>query len=337
MNTLSSEPTIHVSQSCEPGTWNYVSGRISVFETMLLPRSFFEALSAGGSVGEARSTLSKTAYRNVFATDEQVLDYAGTVESFLSSRVNTLLDESPPHVIKSFFALNRRYLFFRQFFRRSLSRGSPSDDTVKAFLRFIENHDREGELETHLAIIRTADSFPSDDRVAGSLVLDSAACTLLIHLAESVPEKPLSGLLRDYAVLRCWLAVLRHRWNSTGSETIARWFVLPHAYDGFVRDTVKYADAHPFDALSGFISDRVLGKLRDTGIENVRFSIDKAVQDTLHDDVFQLRFSPYGPDKVASYIMALGCEADNLRLALAAVVYGIDPAVVTQRFRRDYA
>ncbi len=317
--------------------WGYVCGRIAVLETQLLPRGFFEGMLKSKSVADARSTLAKTTYRAVFTADEQVRGFSDVLDVWADSVVNDLLAVSPPHMIISFFEALRRYPVFRGLFIKAAGRSASPSDLEATFEAIATNPFERSVLEGHCAMLRAKDSPQTADTVARSLFLDSAILTLRLAIAESASEEKVRGLLRDIAVLQCWTAVLRSRWNGTSSDVIRRWFIIPDLYADMVKNVASLADTNPVGGISGFVSERVLRSLRETGNEQIRRNVDAAAGEAVRDQALELRSTVYGPERVLAFLVAYAVEQENLRLALTSTVHGVEPRIVMERLRREYA
>ncbi len=318
-------------------SWGYVCGRIAVLETQLLPRGFFEGMLKSRTVADARSALAKTAYRAVFATDEQVRGFSDVLDSWGDSVVNDLLAVSPKHMIITFFEALRRYPVFRGLFVKAAARGASPSDLEATFETIAANSFDRNVLADHYAILRAKDSPQTADGVARSLFLDSVILTLRLAVADSAPEEKIRNLLRDIALLQCWTVVLRTRWNGTPADVIRRWFIIPDPYGDMVRNTASLADTNPVGGLSGFVSEGVLRILRETGNEQISRDVDAAAREAVRDQALDLRYTVYGPERVLAFLVAHGVELENLRLALASIVHGVEPRIVMERLRREYA
>lgn len=318
-------------------SWGYVSGRMSVLETQFLPRSFFEGMLRSRSLSDARSTLAKTTYRTVFAADEQVRGYHEALDSAAETLRKDILNVSPPHVLNSFFDVPRRYLVFRSLFLRAAARGASVSDLEAAVESLAANPSELSALESHIAALRSREAPQSADAVARSLYLDSAVCTLRLALAQSAPEEKVRRLLGDLAVLQGWSAVLRSRWNGTPAEVIRRWFMVPGAFGEMVRAASALAESNPVGGLSGHVSDTAFRALREAGADQIRRNVDAAAGEAVRGQVLDCRMVTYGPERVAAYFIAYMVEQENLRLALASVVNGMEPRIVMERLRKEYA
>jgi hypothetical protein len=317
--------------------WGYVSGRLSVLETQLLPRSFFEGMIRSRNFSDARSALAKTTYRTVFVTDEQVRDYSEALDSAEKTLQKDILDVSPPHVLASFFEMPRRYLVFRSLFLRAAARGASVSDLEATFESLTADLSELAALESHIAAMRSREAPQSADAVARSLYLDSAVCALQLALADSAPEEKVRRLLHDIAVLKSWSAVLRSRWNGTPADVIRRWFMVKEAYGEMVRVTAALAESNPAGGLAGCLSDGALRVLRALEADTIRRNVDAAAGETIRDQALELRMVTYGPERVLAYFAAIAVEQENLRLVLSSIVNGVEPRIVLERLRREYA
>ena len=321
----------------ESADWGYISGRVSVLETMLLNRTFFESMLKNRGLSDARSALAKTPYRVMFTTDDHVRDYYTALESFSDTLLTDILKSSPAHVLKSFFESPKRYLAFRNLFLRAAARGASASDLENTFDSLAETPFERTALADHIAHLRSREAPQFTDSVSRSLFLDSVVCTLRLRLAEAAPEDSVRALLLELAVLQCWSSVLRSRWNGTSAETVRRWFVVPEAYAGMVSSAAALAETNPVSALTDRISDSSLRVLRDIGAEHIRRNVDAAVGEAVRERALEGRMVSYGPERVLSYLVAYNVEQENLRLTLASIVNGVEPRIVIERLRREYA
>jgi vacuolar-type H+-ATPase subunit C/Vma6 len=316
--------------------WGYVSGRLSVLETLLLPRNFFEGMLKSRSLSDARSALGKTSYRTAFSGDEQVRGYDTTLDTAADSLRKELLAVSPPHVLTSYFEVPGRYLVFRHLFLRAAARGASVSDLETVFDTLAVNPFERSSLDSHIAALHGREAPQSADSVARSLFLDSAVSTLRLALARSAPEEKVRDLLGDMAVLQCWSAVLRSRWNGTSAEVIRRWFIVPESIAEMVRATATLSDSNLTGGLAGAISEGALRVLRDIGTDQIKRNIDAAAGEAIRSRVLECRMVTYGPERLAAFFVAWMTELENLRLTLASIVSGVEPPIVLERLRREY-
>lgn len=317
--------------------WGYVSGRVNVLETQLLNRNFFEGTLKNRSLADARSSLAKTPYRLVFSTDDQVREFHASLDLYAESVVSDILKISPSHVLKAFFEIPQRYLAFRTLFLRAAARGASVAELEGSFEALAATPFERSAIEGHIAMLRSREAPQSADSVARSLFLDSVVCTLRLELADTAEEEQVKRLLHDIAVLQCWSAVMRSRWNGTPADVVRRWFILPERQAEMVRNSAALADTNPIGPLGGNVGESVMQALRNLGSEHIRRNVDAAVGDAIRDEVMENRMITYGPERVASFLIAFNVEQENLRLVLASVVNGVEPRNVIERLRREYA
>jgi hypothetical protein len=314
--------------------WCYVSGRVNALEKSLLPRNFFTALLECGSAAEARAALGKTAYRTAFAGDEAVVEYAATIQAYGAAAREELFGQCPPHAIKRAWGLAGRYRAARVQFLRRAGEGAAAE--LAEILETIADGARGRQaLAAHRDLVAALGK--SGDGVATSLVLDSAACTVMLDIARSAPEAAVRGLLSDRAVLAAWSSVLRSRWNGTPAEVINRWFVFGGGPEGLVRDTAEAAEAEPAAALAGRVSRGVKERLEAAGREALRSDLDAAVSRAIREKVLVCRRPAFGPERLLAYLWALEVEERNLRIALAAVVENLDRGAAAAKLGGEYA
>ncbi|MHB9028863.1 MAG: hypothetical protein ACYC9O_08850 [Candidatus Latescibacterota bacterium] len=336
MNAMTTETGAGNGSSAR-SEWGYVSGRVNVLETQLLNRNFFEGALKNRSLADARSSLAKTPYRVIFSTDDHVRDFHAGLDLYAESMVSDIMKISPPHVLKAFFEIPRRYPAFRTLFLRAAARGASVSDLENSFDALAATPFERSAIGEHIAMLRSRETPQSADSVARSLFLDSVVCTLRLELADSAEEEMVKRILHDIAVLQCWSALLRSRWNGTPADVVRRWFVVPERYTEMVRNCANLADSNPIAPLSGNVGENVLQALRNLGSEHIRRNVDAAVGDAVRDEVMENRMVTYGPERVASFLIAFNVEQENLRLVLASIVNGVEPRNVIERLRREYA
>ncbi len=324
-------------KSIDYSKWCYISGRLSVMETRFLDRSFFESLAKCLSFGDVQSMLSKTVYRTYFTYDETVMNYSATLEQAFDDIMDGIFKDSPPHIMRLYFAASKRYVDFRNLFIRLCNQNAPATELENAFDVLVETDVERDAIASHRDMVKIREAPQNADPVARSLFLDSVLTTLKLRLASHIQEMMITTLLRDTAILESWAAILRSRWNGTDPEIVQKWFIVPDEYGNFVRNTVLSAGSNPALALAGVVSEMIASLFRGIDIDILKQNIDLLVRDAVHADVINCRMVTYGPEKVLAFYNALQIEIENLQLALASIVSSIESRIVIERFRREYA
>ncbi len=334
------EPNLQAEQQEKPGdpsAWGYASGRISVLETHLLNRSFFESLARSRSLIDAQSLLAKTPYRVYFQTSESIANYSLTLDQAFTKIMEGILKDSPPHIMNAYFQIPDRYLYFRNLFIHFSARNASVQELEHTFSFLAENEIEQESVSRHRDLLNDHHAPGNTEPVARSLFLDSAVTALKLKIVSMVPEEKISQVLRDMTILESWTALLRNRWNGTDPEVMQKWFLMPNEYTVFVKNSALSALINPSSALLGFVSDGVYDRLNSVPVETLRQSVDLLIREAVRDDILQCRMVPFGPERVLSFYVSLRVEIENLRLALASVASGIESRIVIERFRREYA
>jgi hypothetical protein len=331
--TLPGEAAKNVPRS----EWGYISGRLSVLETLLLGRSFFEGLLKVRDLSEVRSAFAKTTYRTIFSTDEAIRNYHAVLERYGEAVITDIFNNSPSHVLKTFFEISGRYPVFRRIFLRAAARGASANEIDISFESLAQTTEEQEALLIHRSMLRDREAPQNADSVARSLFLDSTVCSLKLALAGAAMEGMISRLLHDISILQSWSAILRSRWNGTSSDVIRRWFILNGVHGDLVKDAALQAESNPAGALTGRISDQALHIIKEFGNEQIRRKVDAVAGEAIREQVLQCRMVPYGPEKVLGFIIAFQIEQENLRLALSSVISGVDHLIAAERLRREYA
>ncbi|MFA6471467.1 MAG: hypothetical protein WCU00_05435 [Candidatus Latescibacterota bacterium] len=317
--------------------WGYISGRLSVLETLLLGRSFFEGLLKAHDLSEVRSALAKTPYRIVFSTDDAIRNYHAVLEKYSEAVIFDIFSNSPSHPLKSFFEITSRYPVFRGIFLRAVARGGSLSEIDSSFDTLAVAVKEQEALQKHRAMLRDRETPQNAGSVAKSIFLDSCFCTLRLAYASEAQEELISRLLHDIAVLQSWSAILRNRWNGASSDAIQHWFVLNDLQGELVKDTAVMAESNPAGALTGRISEHALHIVKEYGNEQIRRKVDTVTGEAIREEVIQCRMIPYGPEKVLAYVIAFQVEQENLRLALSSIVSRVENRIVAERLRGEYA
>ena len=324
-------------KSDDTSLWGYVSGRISVLETQLMNRAFFESLARSRTFGDAQSLLSKTPYRLYFTTNETVNDYSLTLDLAFQRMIDGILKDAPAHPMEFYFHASDRYVYFRNLYIRLSTRNVSAPELENTFEALAETADEQGAVSGHRQMVANREAPGQNNPVARSLFLDSVLTTLKLQLSSSIGEELIQRVFRDTTLLEGWTAMLRSRWNGTDPDVIQAWFIVPDEYKEFVRNTSLLALTNPVQALQGYVSDTALNALAGITVESLRQNLDNHVRDAVRENILACRMFPYGPEKLLSYYLALKIENENLRLALSSVVSGIESRIVMERFRREYA
>lgn len=320
-----------------PADWTYASGRVSALETGLLGRQFFEGLLRSRDLSEARATLAKTHYRTVFPTDESLAAYDANITGYGRSLVDDILAVSPPHVMADFFRLPGRYHAFRSIFLRKSAHRTSADELQDLLDWLAGSPEGIKALEGHKAMLHSAQPPQDAEATARSLYLDSTVCTLMLAYAGGAREKRLAAVMRDMAVLMAWSAMVRSIWNGARGDVVRGWFLLPAGYEGLVEACAGMADGDPAGAVVGWLSEPAAAVVSRVDRQRVREDIDWVVDQATQPVIRDARNVAFGPEKVLAYLVALRIEEVNLRLALAAVVYGVDRSEAAARLRTEYA
>lgn len=316
--------------------WTYVSGRVTALETALLPRQFFEEVARAAGAAAARAVLAKSHYRAAFGVDASAVDYSAAIGAYCERLAADVLAASPPHVMKAFLEVPRRYPAFRKLFLRRSLFNEPAAVMEEAFDVLASTREEHEALAAHKAMLRDRESPQAADSVSRSLYLDSAACTAMLALAALADEEGVGRALLDRTALTAWSAILRNRWNGTPSASVRRWFVLPPGYEALVETTDAKAESDPASGVVDYLSRPAGAVLRALGPAEVREDVDAAAASALREDVAALRYVPFGPERVIAYLFTLEIEGINLRIAFAAAAEGIEPARAVSRLRREY-
>lgn len=316
--------------------WTFVSGKVAALEGELLPRSFFESVLKAATPAEARAALGKSAYRSLFPDDRSL----GQVSSIMDAKSKEVRAElfslCPPHPLENYFTIGFRFRSFRTLFNQLSRQNNPLVNELDALFPVfaVEEAYANRMVEQRQMILR---KYPPQmaTPMERSLYLDSAACTLMRIVAESVPEELARRYMTDRAVLTAWSGIFRARANGVAADMIKSWFVFGDSTE--FASAVLAQENDPKAVVSGRLSLPSSAALESVDPARIREDIDSVAADVLRDTVLSCRRVPFGAERVLSYLVGIEAEMVNLELSLSAVANGIDRSVTASRLRREYA
>lgn len=315
--------------------WSFVSGKVVSLEAELLPRAFFDSVVKSRSRADARSALGKSAYRSLFV-DDKSLDSASSILAAHGKEVKSeIFKLCPQHPLENFCRINDRFRTFRTLFSQMSKAGSQGrGDLDSLFGEFAVEPKYADKLEEHRnALVRK--NTGNVGAVERSLCLDSAACTIMRTVAQSVPERLVREYMIDKSLLAAWSSIYRSRANGASADVVKAWFL----YDGSTEfaSAMMASENDPRQLICARLTPRSSAILENIDPHRIKADIDSVAADVLRDTVLACRLCPVGPEKVLAYIVAVETELVNLELALSAVANDLDRDTALSRLRREYA
>jgi hypothetical protein len=328
--------TLSYTVNKRPTAWSFVSGKIAALESELLPRSFFEGVLKAPDRTEARAALGKSGYRVLFP-DDKSLDNASAILEQKAKEVRAeVFSLCPPHPLENFAGIQSRFRTFRTLFNQASKQGNPQAGELDAlFPVFAVEEGYAGGLREHRDMLLRKNPPQQAVPLERSLYLDSAACSLMRVVADSVPEKLVREYMVDRSLLTAWASIFRLRWNGVPADMIRTWFVHDNSTE--LATAILAREGEPKAEISGRLTPRSSAVLESLDPNRVRADIDGAASDVLRETVLTARMVPFGAERALSYLVANEAEMVNLELCLSTVANGIDRDVTLSRLRREYA
>ncbi len=328
--------TLSYTVNKRPTAWSFVSGKIAALESELLPRSFFESILKAPDRPEARSALGKSGYRMLFPDDKSLDNASAILERKAKEARAEIFSLCPPHPLENFMGIPARFRTFRTLFNQASKHGNPPAGDLDALFPVfaVEEAYAEG-LREHRDMLLRKSPPQQATPLERSLYLDSAACSLMRVVADSVPEKLAREYMIDRSLLTAWSGIFRLRWNGVPADMIRAWFVYDNSTE--LATAILAREQEPKAEISGRLTTRSSGVLESLDPNRIKLDIDSAASDVLRETVTAARMTPFGAERALSYLVANEVEMVNLELCLAAVANGIDRDVTLSRLRREYA
>ncbi len=328
--------TLSMKIEKRPAAWTFVSGKIAALESELLPRSFFETILKAADRSEARIALGKSVYRTLFPDDRSLTDVSSIMDGKSKEVRGEIFKLCPPHPLENFFGIGARFRSFRTLFNNLSKQSNPPVGELDAlFPVFAVEPAYANQMIEHRQMLTRKNSPQAATPMERSLYLDSAACTLMRIVAESVPEELVKRYMRDRAVLTAWSAIFRARWNGVAADMIKNWFIFGDSTE--FTAAVLAAENDPKAVVMGRLSMPSSTALEGVDNHRIKADIDSVSADVLRDTVLACRRVPFGAERVLSYLVANEVEMVNLELCLSSVANSIDRATTASRLRREYA
>ena len=316
--------------------WNFVSGKVAAQESELLPRSFFEAILKAPNAAEARAALGKSFYRVLFPDDASLTRASAILDARAKEARAELFSLCPRHQLENYFGIGGRFRSFRTLFNSRARETNPQVLELDAlFAVFAVEPAFADRMITHRQMLGSKSSPQAASPMERSLYLDSAACTLMRIVAESVSEPLVRQYMSDRAILSAWSGIFRARWNGVEPEMIRDWFIFDGGSE--FATSILAVDNEPRAVVGGRLSMTSATALEMLDGARIKADIDAASADVLRETVLSCRRKSFGPERPLSYLVALEAEMANLELCLVTVANGIDRAVTASRLRREYA
>ncbi len=316
--------------------WSFVSGKVASLEAELLSRSFFESILKSSSRAEARSALGKSGYRSLFP-DDKSLDVSSTILDARAKEVKAeIFKLCPPHPLENFFGIGDRFRTFRTLFNQASKQPNPSVADLDALFPIFAVEPAYAErLQEHRNLLTRKNTPQAATPMERSLYLDSAACSLMRVVAESVPEPLVRQYMIDRSLLTAWSGIFRSRWNGVSADLIRNWFIYENSQD--LAASILATEQEPKTEISRRLSVRSSAMLENADPARIKADIDSVSADILRDTVLACRMVPFGAERAMSYLVAIEVELVNLELCLSTIANGIDRDVTLSRLRREYA
>ncbi len=319
--------------------WCYLSGVVAVKETNLLGKEFFEDLLGAADVSHLRDIFGKTLYAQYLGTSPTRARYLESLDRLFEEESNYLRRISPeplPFLWHEFHSRFRRV-------RSALSmRRNPDEE--KAFLReamkdlsgFLLAEDVLPELAIHFEKLEDTGLFeiPRSDGISN--LLDSFALALLGRWRAGLLSLPIQRFLENFINIRTGEVIYRSLSRKVSPQNIERFFLIGKVSNDEVSLWLRGGAEEPRQVFAFYLPYDLWKALEELPKDEFEERLEVEADNVLMDILSEARRTPFGPEKVFGYLRALEIQNLNTRVALAAVIDGVEKEVVRRRLREVY-
>jgi AcrR family transcriptional regulator len=323
-----------VEKKAQPQEWCFVSGQVSVAEVELLPRAFFLELLRSRDVEDIYQRLSKTRYRSIIFSADDVRRLNALVEDFFANEVAALRPFVPDQMIINFFFFSEEIRKLRE---DILNLPPPQRKEIPAiveqFCLSVPGNFQELFAEVCLAYLQRA-AAGRVTRREFSLFLDSLALSALSSgWAQALPQGTIADSVRQYARYRLVSVVARALETGATCEQIVTSLTLAPTCAPLPEDWEKR-----LCVLGGKLEPPLLQIFGIKPREEIKSPqiLERAADDVATEILLEGKYYTFGPEKVFNYLWAIEIQNKNLRLCVGAVLGKLPTDIIEERLRREF-
>ncbi|GEM_PF-3853213 len=336
-----------MAESPRPEDWSYTCGRISAREpyTLLAP-TFLDAVLDSEGIESAHELISQSSLRDSFPAPPDLRDYEARLDRLMLAEALDVAETAPSQALVGFFLWPDAFSGLRRDLT-DLAKAAASRAEVVGRLRQAYGADpalaglSEVMGEEEFVGVEYEEGAGVASRVAGVVLsLDAnllralaLAAGLFRTLAPQVAE-----YLEDFVSGKLAEAAARALHSGAGDDDlVARLAAGPVAE--LLGERAQRRPATPQEAVEAFAPPAVREAMARELREGQALDLDALafwVESALVDRLAGAARVPFGPERAFQYLAVIRAQIRNAKLALSAVVQGLDREEVRRRLR-DYA
>lgn len=324
-----------------------VNMTVRVHENHLLNKSHYDRMLEAPSYEDALRVLLDTKYREDV---EQAIDdkeYETMLNKELRRTYQMIIDQVPNPQLSELITLEYAYHNIKVLFKEFITDKDFSSTLIDIgkhpifeFRKAISTQDSQVLSPAYIASIRELhqnfQETPSINDI--DVYVDREYAEHLVYLAEKIDDPAISEYVLDKIDLKNLSIFLRALVSGSSANHIQA--VLSDHGSLPVRNYVDLVAGgldHALTVLGEGPMRDLISKAYD---DNHNFSLsrlEKAIDTAEVDYLSQAKMEVFGPLPVLAYVNAIETEVKNIRLILTGKINSIDPNIVRERMRLNYA
>jgi len=319
--------------------WCYVSGVVAVRETTLLGREFFEDVIRATEPAYLRDIFARTPYVNYLTTSPTRARYLESLRRLLEDESAYLEQISPE---PGPFLWQRFHSRFKEM-RSSLSiERSPDEEklllreAMKGLSSFLLGEEAPPALASHFERIEDPSLFKTTRSAGVSNLLDSAALSLLTEWRKTLRSQTIESYIEEFIAIRTGQAIYRALLRGASPSDIDRFFLIGCLENRDASIWLRTGAGEPRNVFIIYLPHDLWKRMEELPKEEFEERLEVEADNILMDVLSEARRTPFGPEKVFGYLVALETQNLNMRLALASAIDGVDREAVRRRLREVY-
>ncbi len=324
--------------------WCYVSGRVSVLESRLLPRRFFARLLACEGGDDLFHALLDSPLRDYFAHQEDLLTWERQISLSYLERLTDIKRFCPLPLVCELFQSRYDFLNLKNYIKEKVL-GLPWESHLLGRIR--ENewdqlwHERETDLPEIFikTVLSLKERLRGEKEAGGSIdfIVDRASLSYLSDIARQLGSPLIDTWVRRYQLVKGLEVVWRTLLLGRDREKLLTLF-LRGSMDNHLLVTLARSPMEEWARICRevFPADVGEGLFRGSPREGLK-EYGKVTDDHLLHEVKPAKSIPFGPERVFGYLVGLTTELFNLKLSVGGRVNRLSPALLAVRVRETYA
>ncbi|XJS11116.1 V-type ATPase subunit [Aerococcaceae bacterium WGS1372] len=322
---------------------------VRVQENHLLDQSQYDRMLRAQSYEEAVRVLLDTNYRDGVQEAIETKDYEPMLRKELIDTYQWILDQSPSDLINELMTLRYAYHNIKVLYKEKLT-GKDFDSTlidigvfpIYEFRKEVSQDEESVNLPKYYKQnIRNLNiEFAEAPRLSDiDIFVDRAYIHHLKRLSEEIDDEAVTQYINRiidntnvsifFRAISSNLGKNHIQATITDEGSISQEFFVQLVDQGLEAAIEAFKDMADY----GAIMDDAIGQDNQLSLRRLEKALDNATETYLE----QAHFSVFGPIPVLAFISAKEIEIKNIRLALTGQLNRIDPEIVRDRMRLDYA